>query len=133
MKIDKLWYANEKIFIVTDTGKELWQSLLWYPRLKQATDEQRNRYEIDDEGIRWDDIDEDISLESFFYDNPEPVGISLIFRKHPELNAAAVSRRMGMKQSLLAAYISGRKKPSTEREKEIMNTVREIGKELVSI
>jgi hypothetical protein len=37
---------------------------------------------------------------------------------------------MGMKQSLLAAYIRGMKKPSVERENEIMNTVRQIGMEL---
>ena len=49
---------------------------------------------------------------------------------HPELNASAVARRMGMKQSLLAAYISGTKKPSVEREKEIINTIRNIGQEL---
>jgi len=130
MEVKKLWFADDKIFITTDTGKELWQSLLWYPRLRQATDEQRSRYEIDDEGIRWDEIDEDVSLESFLYDNPEPAGIALIFRKFPELNAAAISRRIGMKQSLLAAYISGRKKPSDTQEVRIKNEIRAFAKEL---
>ena len=133
MEIKKLWFADDKIFIITDTGKELWQSLLWYPRLRQATDEQRNRYEIDDEGIRWDELDEDVSLESFLYDDPEPSGIALIFRKFPELNAAAVSRRIGMKQSLLAAYISGRKKPSDAQEKRIKNELRAFIKELSEV
>jgi uncharacterized pyridoxamine 5'-phosphate oxidase family protein len=44
MKIQKLWFADEKIFILTDDGRELWQSLLWYPRLKRATKEQQMKY-----------------------------------------------------------------------------------------
>jgi hypothetical protein len=39
---------------------------------------------------------------------------------------------MGIQQSLLAAYINGTKKPSAEREAEILNVVRQIGKELIS-
>jgi len=132
MKIKKLWFADEKIFILTDTNKELWQSLLWYPRLLNATDKQRLSYETDNEGIRWEELDEDVSFESFTYDNPMPEGISYIFKKHPELNAAAIARRMGMKQSLLAAYISGRKKPSAEREQAIINEIKKVGRELVS-
>jgi len=133
MEVKKLWFADDKIFITTNKEKTLWQSLLWYPRLLQATDEQRNHFEIDDEGIRWDELDEDISLESFLYDNPEPTGIALIFRKFPELNAAAISRRIGMKQSLLAAYISGRKKPSDTQEARIKNEIRAFAKELSQV
>jgi len=133
MEIKKLWFADDKIFISTDTGQELWQSLLWYPRLQRASDEQRSRYEIDDEGIRWDELDEDVSLESFLYDNPEPTGIALVFRKFPELNAAAISRRIGMKQSLLAAYISGRKKPSGVQEARIKNEICAFAKELSTV
>jgi len=131
MKVEKLWFADNKIFITTDKGKELWQSLLWYPRLRNATEEQRSCYEIDDEGIRWDELDEDVSLESFLYDDPAPVGVALIFRKFPELNAAAIARRIGMKQSLLAAYISGRKKPSATQEARIENEIHAFAKELV--
>jgi hypothetical protein len=130
MKIQKLWFADEKIFILTDDDRELWQSLLWYPRLKRSTEEQRMKCEYDETGIRWEDIDEDMSLESFLYDNPEPAGLPRFFLLHPELNVSAVARRMGMKQSLMAAYINGTKKPSLQRENEIMNTIRLIGKEL---
>ena len=133
MKMKKLWFADEKIFIITDTGKELWQSLLWYSRLLNATDEQRMNYETDSEGIRWDELDEDVSFESFTYENPMPEGISYIFKKHPELNAAAIARRMGMKQSLLAAYISGQKKPSIERVQAIVDEIKKVGKELTNI
>ena len=32
MKIKKIWFADERIYILTDTGNEFWQPLLWYPR-----------------------------------------------------------------------------------------------------
>lgn len=130
MKISKLWFDDEKIFILTKDGHTLWQSLLWYPRLKEATEEQRNDYEIDDCGIRWETIDEDMSLESFTYDDPAPVGVSNLFLSHPELNVSAVARKAGISQSLMAQYISGHKKPSEERTKLILDTVHQIGQEL---
>ena len=52
---------------------------------------------------------------------------------HPELNASAVARRMGISQSLMSQYISGIKKPSQEREALIVNTIKDIGKELTMI
>lgn len=133
MKISKLWFKDEKIFILTEDGHTLWQALLWYPRLKNATEEQRNAYEIDDCGIRWEAIDEDVSLESFTYKDPEPVGISHLFLSHPELNISAVARKAGISQSLMAQYVSGHKKPSEERTQLILDTIHQIGQELVAI
>lgn len=133
IKIKKLWFDDEKVFILTDDDRTLWQSLLWYPRLKSATDEQRNAYEIDSFGIRWEELDEDMSLESFTYEEPEPVGISHVFLSHPELNAAAIARKMGIPQSLLAQYISGHKKPSEERKRLIIDTIHQIGKDLLEV
>jgi len=133
MKIEKIWFADDKIFILTDDGRQLWQSLLWYPRLLHATSDERNNYQYDEIGIRWEGIDEDMSVESFLYADPEPQGISRLFLTHPELNASAVARRMGMQQSLLASYIRGTKKPSPARENAIRNTIREIGRELAVI
>jgi hypothetical protein len=133
MEISKLWFDDEKIFIQTNDGKELWQSLLWYHRLKYASDEQRNNYRISYSGIHWHDVDEDISFESFLYDDPEPTGVAKVFHQYPELNASAIARRMNMQQSLLAAYVNGTKKPSIKRKKEIEKTIRDFGKELSTI
>ena len=132
MVLKKIWFENERIYGLTYDGKTVWQSLLWYKRLNAATDEQRNNYEMDDEGIHWYDLDEDISFESFEYD-PEPQGVSRIFLSHPELNASAVARRIGISQSLMAQYINGTKKPSKEREALILNEVKSIGRELTSL
>ena len=133
MKAKRVWFEGERIYIETDDGRTLWQSILYYQRLKNATDEQRNDYELGHFGIHWEEIDEDISYESFEYENPEPTGISRIFLTHPELNASAVARRLGIQQSLLAQYIRGLKKPSAEREQKILDTIREIGCELSAI
>ena len=133
MVLTKIWFENERIYGLTDEGKTVWQSLLWYRRLNAATGEQRNDYEIDDEGIHWNALDEDVSFESFGYDNPEPQGISRIFLSHPELNASAVAQRVGISQSLMAQYINGMKKPSKEREMLILNEVKTIGRELMTM
>ncbi len=133
MRLKKIWFADGRIYGMTDDGRTLWQSLLWYRRLASASDEQRALYEIDEEGIHWYDLDEDISFESFEYDNPEPQGISKVFLTHPELNISAVARRLGFSQSLLAQYINGTKKPSEEREKKILDEIRAIGNELTHI
>ena len=133
MKISKIWFADDRIYGLTDDGRELWQSLLYYKRLRNATDEERANYEIDDEGIHWYDLDEDVSFESFEYDDPEPTGISRIFLSHPELNASAVGRRLGISQSLMAQYINGTKKPSKERERLIMDEILLISQELQRI
>lgn len=89
-QLTKIWFDENRIYGLTEAGETVWQSLLWYKRLNAATDEQRNDYEIDEEGIHWYAIDEDVSFESFEYDDREPQGVALVFLTHPELNASAV-------------------------------------------
>ncbi|MBO5272200.1 MAG: DUF2442 domain-containing protein [Muribaculaceae bacterium] len=131
MVLTKIWFADNRIYGETDDGRTLFQSLLYYKRLLNATDEQRNNYRISRMGIHWEDLDEDVSFESFEYDNPEPVGIAKFFLTHPEINVSAIARRLGLQQSLLASYINGTKKPSKEREDLIMAEVRALGAELM--
>lgn len=126
----RLWFEDERVYIETDDGRTLWQSILYYQRLRTATEAQRNVYQLGAFGIHWEELDEDISYESFKYDNPEPTGVSRFFLTHPEINASAVARRMGIKQSLLAQYIRGLKKPSEERTRMILQAIHEIGEEL---
>jgi len=49
------------------------------------------------------------------------------------LNASAIARRLGMKQSLLAQYINGTKKPSKVREIQIVDAIKQVGEELASV
>ena len=132
MIITKIWFADDRIYGLTDDNRTLWQSLLYYKRLKNASPEERENYEMDDEGIHWYNLDEDVSFESFEYDDPEPKGISLFFLSHPEINAAAIGQRLGISKNTMTQYINGTAKPSKEREKQILNEVANVGKELTN-
>ena len=44
-------------------GRSVNIPLFWYPRLYDATPEQRERVEISPFGLHWEEIDEDISIE----------------------------------------------------------------------
>lgn len=134
MEAKKVWFEDGKIFITTDSGVQLWQSLLWYPRLLSASDLQRAKYRITPFGIRWDEIDEDISFESFEYIDREPQNdISRAIKMLPEINVSQLARRMGIAQSVFASYISGVKTPSAERRKKIEDTLHELGRALINI
>ena len=84
-------------------------------------------------GIQWEEIDGDISYESFEYENPELMGISRIFFTDPELNTSTIVRRLGIQQSLLAQYIRGVKKQSPECEQMILEAIKEIGSECCGV
>lgn len=130
MKINRIWFDKNRIYGETDDGRVLWQSLLYYKRLMKATPAERESYEMDDEGIHWKNLDEDISFESFEYDDPEPTGISKIFLSHPEINAIAVGRRLGIDRNIMVQLVNGTKKPSKELESRIMAEIRNVAKEL---
>ena len=135
--IVKLWFESGRIFILTDQGNTYSRPLEAFPLLLEATPEQRAKYEIgmDGDDIRWDDIDEDIHISSFFVtaepdtDNP----IAEVFRRFPQLNVSEVARSIGINKSLLSRYIYGIKKPSAQREKTIIEAIRSLGKEMASI
>ena len=131
-RIVKIWFDADRLYGLTEDGRELWQSLLYYKRLFHATPDQRENYTINAFGIRWEDLDEDVSFESFYYPEPEPHGMSRFFLTHPELNVSAVARQAGIGQSLFAQYLNGTKKPSEKRKKEILEAVHRIGVTLQS-
>lgn len=132
MKITDIWFDADYIYGRDDKGKEYKQSLLWYPRLRVASDEERKQCTMSMSGIHWRDLDEDISFESFEYEDAEPTGLQRFFLTHKEINVAEFARSMDMNPTLLRNYINGFKKPSKEREQEIMNRIHELGKEMLA-
>ena len=130
--IEKIWLTVDAVWIRTTDGREACEYFANYPRLKYATTKQRANYKVDDFGINWPELDEDLSFDGFFSDK-QSTELYRVFTAYPELNASAVARRMGISQSLLAQYISGAKKPSKARLAEIYSTLRIIGKELMDI
>lgn len=132
MKIANIWLTDKEVWIKTEDGREASERFDDYPRLRNATREQLENYRASDYGIHWPDIDEDLSFEGFFKDK-NTGNLYGLFLSHPELNASAVARRLGMSQSLLAQYISGIKRPSEERMELIKSEIRKIGQELSAI
>lgn len=130
--VDKVWLTDTAVWIRTADGREASEKFADYQRLKFATPEQRANFTVDEFGIRWEELDEDLSFEGFFYEKKSNPLYDL-FVAHPELNAAAIARRLGMSQSLFAQYISGTKKPSEKRFSDIIETIRSIGRELAVV
>lgn len=135
--IVKLWFESGRIYILTDQGNTYSRPLEAFPLLLEATPEQRAKYEIgiDGDDIHWDDIDEDIHISSFFVtaepdtDNP----IAQVFRRFPQLNVSEVARSIGINKSLMSRYIYGIKKPSESRKEQILDSIRELGREMAGI
>ena len=55
------------------------------------------------------------------------------FEFYKVINAKALSKRIGMNQSLLAQYTRGIKKPSANQTQRILEGVQQIGRELADI
>lgn len=53
--------ATELVVTLAD-GRKIATPLDWYPRLKNASQAERQNYEIMAMGIHWPDIDEDLSI-----------------------------------------------------------------------
>ena len=58
--------TDDRIVIVLADGRELAAPLAWFPRLLEATPEQRRNWRLigRGHGIHWPDVDEDISVAS---------------------------------------------------------------------
>ena len=109
MTIVRIRFEGDRIIGVTDDGRELWQSLLYYPRLRYAGDAQRNDYSFNAFGIHWNKLDEDISFESFEYPQPEPEGVARFFLSHPEINVSVYRSSAGFTATPVSpSMVSGR-------------------------
>ena len=132
MKITKIWFDADYIYGKDEDGKEYKQSLLWYPRLRKASDEERSKYTFGLGDIHWRNIDEDISFESFEYEDAEPSALQRFFLTHKEINVAEFARLAGINPTLLRNYINGFKKPSKEREQELLSCIHKLGEEMLA-
>lgn len=136
-KIEKVWFNNERIYLQTDAGETLNRPLEAFPVLKEASETDRNDFKIGRFGddIRWEKLDEDIHISSFYETvEPDPENeVGRIFRQFPQLNVSEMARYIGINKSLLAKYIYGIKKPSEERMRQIKDALHVIGKELIAV
>jgi hypothetical protein len=58
--------STDALCVSLADGREVSAPLAWFPRLLKATKEQRNNWRLigGGIGIHWEDVDEDISVES---------------------------------------------------------------------
>lgn len=129
MNIKSIRFTDSHIIGVDENGKEWSQSLLWYPGLKNATAEQRADYKVGLDGLHWRNVDEDVSFESFFYEDSEPTPLQRFFLTHKEIKISEFAKMIGIDASLLRNYINGFKKPSQEREKMILAGIHSLARQ----
>lgn len=135
--IKKVWFEGERIYMLSSQSKEYSRPLEAFPVLKEASQEERNRFSIVLHGtaLRWENLDEDIHISSF-YNTEEPNmmnEVAAIFRQFPQLNVSEVARSMGINKSLLSKYIYGIKKPSPQRMSQIKEALHVLGEQLVAV
>lgn len=132
--IKKLWFADNRIFILTSDGEQYSQPLEAFPALFNATPAQRENYYLwdDNKSIRWEDIDEDIHISNFF--EPETVNynneVNHLLSRFPYLDMKAFAEYLGMHWTKLARFRYGVWTPSTKTIEKIKNGIIAIGKEM---
>lgn len=133
MKITKIWFDNNYIYGVDENNAEYRQSLLWYPELKDANEIQREKYRFGFRGIHWRDLDVDISFESFKDEDADPTPLQRFFLKHREIKMSEFSKLIGIDATLLRNYVNGFKKPSKEREQQILDGIHSLATEYAAV
>jgi hypothetical protein len=61
-----IWFDGDMMHIRLLDGREIGVPLEWFPRLRDATSEQRGKWRLIGKGIgiHWDELDEDISVSA---------------------------------------------------------------------
>ncbi|MEO9004895.1 MAG: DUF2442 domain-containing protein [Ginsengibacter sp.] len=135
--IKKIWFERNRIYMETNNSETYSRPLEAFPILKAANDKQRKSYKIgkDKIDIRWDELDEDIHINSFFSSAEPDVNnaVARTLKQFPEINISALANQIGINKSLLAKYIYGIKKPSDGRKKEIEKALHVLGEKLLSV
>jgi hypothetical protein len=73
-RVSNVNFTEETISVDLMDGRTITVPLVWYPRLLNATTEQRSQWEVcgGDFGIHWEEIDEDLSTEGLLRGIPAP-------------------------------------------------------------
>ncbi len=64
--VSDVWFDSNMVYVRLLDGREIGTPLEWFPKLRDATCEQRAKWRLIGKGIgiHWESIDEDISVES---------------------------------------------------------------------
>jgi len=58
----RVTFDDDAMWLTLSDGRVLGVPLVWFPRLLNATPEQRDAVDITPFGLHWEDLDEDISI-----------------------------------------------------------------------
>ena len=63
-KAVELWFTDDMLYVRLDDGREVGTPLERFPKLRNATDQQRNNWRFIGKGvgIHWEELDEDLSV-----------------------------------------------------------------------
>jgi len=135
-RIKEIWFTGHRIFMKTEEGKIFSRPLEAFPLLQNASEAERKNYKIGKfaDDIRWESLDEDIHISSFFIENePKKNEIGDVFTRYPQINVSAFAKQIGINKSLLAKYIYGIKTPSEKRKKEIETGLHQFAENLLQV
>ena len=135
-RIKNIWFDGGRINMLTRSGLTFSRPLEAFPELKDASTAERNDYSVsaDGEDIRWECLDADIHVSSFFvsgepdYENQ----VARIFARFPWIDASEVAKAMGISKSLMDKYIYGMAVPPPQRMEKLKETLHAMGRELVT-
>jgi len=65
IKIKAVWFQDDRVIIRTASGEERSMPLGWFPRLHNASQAERERFELSPFGVHWPSVDEDLSFKVF--------------------------------------------------------------------
>ena len=67
ISVCKVWFDSNNILVQLKDKRIIAAPIELYPRLKNATPQQRNEFELWDDGrwIHWEQLDEDLSAQGF--------------------------------------------------------------------
>ncbi len=67
-----LWFKNDKLFLLLEDGRELGIPIDWFPKLRDATTKQLKNWRLigGGDGVHWEELDEDISIEGLLITHP---------------------------------------------------------------
>ena len=130
IEVKKVWLTDDAVHIQTADGREGHENFADYARLRNAPKSALEDYEIEEGGIHWNLLNEDLSFDGFFRPKNEKGALDKLFLEFPEISVSALARRLGMSQLEMAGYSSGSKTPSPKLMESILSELRKIGSEL---
>ena len=138
LKLKKVWFDEENIFIEMEDGEIRNHPLRWFPKLENASKKELNKYRLSQFGIHWEDLDEDLSIEGFLsYDKDkieaEKNEVEKLFKTLPEISITQFARQAGISPAVLRHYTCGSKNPSSSRKKEIEKALHALGERLLAV